>query len=118
MPLRDGPKAPDDKDALLSPEEFDQRQNNFGLYFAGKPGEHMMGDIYRGKEAFQKCLAENSEFAALADELYGQEFLEYTIDKKTQQAVPRQVAPELKQKLYKAYTMMRLYVKKDWELFE
>ena len=102
----------------LSFGEFKKKQNNFHLYFTGKPGEHMMGDLYREKEHFKKCLAENSEFSALVEGLYGQQFTEHTVENQTQEIALHQANPELEKKLYSAYVMMRPYVSKDWDLFQ
>lgn len=101
----------------LSFEEFEKRRNNFALHFAGKPGEHMMGDMYRDRKAYQEA-AKDPEFQKLVGELTDYDFMEYTIDKDGRTAIPRQVDPNMKQKLYQAYLIMRRYAQNEWkELF-
>lgn len=109
----DGPK----KYKALSFDEFMKDSNNFAVHFAGKPGEHMIGDVYRESTAYRKCMVENPDFAALAKELYGYNFSTFAIDEETAAIMPRKVDAEMNQKLYKAYLMLRPYVETDWELF-
>ena len=89
-------------DPILDPEEFHKRRNNFALHFAGKPGEHLMGDIYRRQEHYQECMkAHPEEFGKLSAELYD---------------VRDDNSPEYIDKLYEAYKMMHPYAQSDWVL--
>jgi len=102
----------------LSFIEFQKKSNNFALHFAGRPGKHLIGDTYRKNTAFKKCLAESSEFAVLAEELYDYDFSAFDVDSNTKSTIPRPVDPQMTRKLYKAYLLMRTYAEKDRGLFE
>lgn len=99
----EGPKK---KDNPLIIEDFLKKQNNFHLFFAGKPGSNMIGDIYREKDVFVEAL-KNPDFAAIVDQLY---------DKPLQSKLASET-DGLNEKLYRAYLIMRnceSYLN-DWE---
>lgn len=105
------------REKFLTFDDFTKGCNNFPLYFAGKPGEHLIGDAYRRKAIYKKCLSAHPEFAALAEQLYGLN-LQPSIGKQPQTALPLKIDKETGANLYRAYLIMRRYVKKDWELFQ
>ncbi len=94
------------KDPVLSLEEFDIQQNNFALFFCGKPNEHFMGDMYRDVPVFRRCFAANIEaFNRLAAELYG-------FEKRDERGTP-----DFERKLYQAYLLMHPFAESNWEMF-
>jgi len=91
------------QDNVLPFNEFLKRKNNFHLHFAGEPGTHLVGDIYRQQNAYVECKKANPRaFANITRELT---------------SASDHDSPDYLRKLYAAYLMMYQYAERNRDMF-